>query len=86
MAKMYGGNVKSDTVNAHKAMAGATDKGNFGVGPLPQRAGMHPDATSHAGRKPPMDDSARSPAHKGMMGAPDHGAAGQDHFTRGGKL
>ena len=86
MAKSYGGNVSSDAIPAHKLMAGAGDKGSFGVSGYPGRKGMHPDATSHAGRKPPMDDSMRSPAHKGMMGAPDHGGMGVDHFVRGGKI
>ena len=78
----YGGNVTSTSMNAHKAMAGAGDKGNFGVKAYPGRSQPHPDVgMSHM----PMDDGMRSPAHKGMQGAPDHGPMGADHFTRAGK-
>lgn len=78
----YGGNVTSTSINSHKAMAGAGDKGNFGVKSLHGRTATHPDVgMSHMA----MDDGSRSPAHKGMQGAPDHGPMGSDHFTRSGK-
>lgn len=90
---MYGGKtISSDSMNAHKAMAGAGDKGNFGVGKLPQRDAPSADlGMKHTA----MDDSARgAPApikstvngHGGLsQAAPDHGSMGKDHFMRDGK-
>lgn len=83
----YGGKMTSDAMNAHKSMAGAGMKGDFGVGGYPGRTAKHPDVgMSHES----MPDSARMAPMKGKMGnmqsAPDHGSAGMDHFTRGGKV
>lgn len=75
--------MKSDAMNQHKAMAGADKTGNFGVTKAPGREAPHPDLGM---KHEPMADSARSPAHKGMQGAPDHGPMGNDHFQRGGKV
>ena len=75
--------MKSDAMNAHKAMAGAGNTGNFGVTKMPGREAPHPDVNM---KHEPMADSMRSAAHRGMQGAPDHGSLGNDHFVRGGKV
>jgi len=71
-------------MNAHKDMAGAGSKGNFGVGAYPGRTASHPDRGM---KHDVLPDSARSAAHNGMQGAPDHGIGKgvADHFQRGGK-
>lgn len=81
---MYGqGDVKSKSMNQHKAMAGAGMSGNFGVMPHPGRTAAHPDLKmTHE----PMADSMRMPAAGKMQGAPDHGIGkgAPDHFKRDG--
>ncbi len=82
---MYGkGSISSNSVNAHKAMAGAMDKGNFGVKPL--AGGVpHPDVKmGHA----PMDDGMRMKSTGMGQAAPDHGMGRgmKDHHQRGGKV
>ena len=91
---MYGsGSVKESGMNAHKEMAGAGSKGNFGVGAFPVKSVPHPDAKADTGMKPHMDDSMRGSAVKGgqggmMQAAPDHGEGMgmKDHFARAGKV
>ncbi len=74
-------------MNAHKKMAGADAKGNFGVSGFPGRTASHPDVGM---KHTPMDDSARMAPMKGnggmMQAAPDHGPMGTDHFKRDGKM
>lgn len=70
-------------MSPRKAMASSLIKGgdNFGVGGV-GKSEMHPDASSHMGRKPEMKDGARGIGDsvkyaKGNMpaqAAPDHGA------------
>jgi hypothetical protein len=92
---MFGGKkVEQPAIRQHKQMAGAGEKGNFGVDPYPTRDAMHPDAVAHTGRKPELEDSARGipPGMGGGKGsharqaAPDHGPRGHDHHRREGKL
>lgn len=84
---MIGGKgISSGSMNAHKAMAGAGDKGDFGCCAYPGGKQIM-DASSPNGS---MGDSDRSSAVKGngmmMQGAPDHGSMSDDGWSRGGKV
>lgn len=85
----YGKTISTDSMNAHKKMAGAAMKGDFRLDAYPGRAAPHPDLTNGVGQKGAMDDAMRTPpmGAKGrlMQRAPDHGPAGNDHFRRDGK-
>jgi hypothetical protein len=87
---MFGkGSVTSNEMNAHKSMAGADQKGSFGVRPFPAASGKsQPGVSSFAA----MNDGERGAgpglARKGghaMQAAPDHGDAGRDSYRREGK-
>lgn len=85
----YGkGDVSSNSMNQHKAMAGAGMKGSMGVSAYPGRVADHPDrGMSHE----MMPDSSRALGMpgKGMprQAMPDHAMdkGVKDHFMRGGK-
>ena len=73
-------------VSPRKVMAGALDKGSFGVGSpfdphTTQRDGVGELADGQRGVGNPV---SRPGNHPGQA-APDHGDMGTDHFTRGGK-
>lgn len=84
----------SKGMSPRKAMASSLIKGgdNFGVGSA-GKAEMHPDASSHMGRKPEMKDGARGIGDavkyaKGNMpaqAAPDHGPHDPGGADRGWK-
>ena len=83
--------VSESQLNQHKEMAGAGQKGSFGVTAMPCNPTQHPDVgMSHM----PMDDGNRGAgpgigggkSKMGMQAAPDHGPQGKDHFNRAGRL
>jgi hypothetical protein len=80
--------VSSDGMNQHKKMAGAGDKGSFGVSTFPGRAGVHPDIAAKTGSKGMMAEGERgipmSSKVNGKQPSPDHaeGKGAPDHFSR----
>lgn len=86
----YGkGMVSSSDMNAHKTMAGAGSKGNFGVGSAfksghQTQPGVSSFEAMNDGARGAKPGIPRSGGHA-MQASADHGPAGSDHFRRDGK-